>query len=166
MSSEIDVREAEGVTGVKMVDITGKNEVYREAVVEGFIKLRPETISAITEGRVPKGDVAAAAQLAAINAVKKTPELILLAHPIPLTSVDVKVEPLEDTVKVTVAVRATARTGVELEALTGVAAALLTIFDMCKQLEKDEMGQYPSTVITGIRVVKKVKGGYRVDATV
>lgn len=143
--------------GVEMVDITGKSEVYREALAEGFIKLRPETISAIAEGRVPKGDVKTAAQLAAINAVKKTPELILLAHPIPLTSVDVKVEPLEDVVKVIVSVKAMAKTGVELEALTGVAAALLTIFDMCKQLEKDEEGQYPSTVITDIRVVKKVK---------
>jgi len=143
--------------GVEMVDITGKSEVYREAVAEGFIRVRPETISAMVEGRVPKGDVSTAAQLAAINAVKKTPELILLAHPIPVTSVDVKIEPLEESVKVTVTVRATAKTGVELEALTGVMAALLTIFDMCKQLEKDEGGQYPSTVITDIRVIRKVK---------
>ena len=147
--------------GVEMVDITRKSEVYREAVAEGFIRLRPETVSAMVEGKVPKGDVSTAAQLAAINAVKKTPELILLAHPIPVTSVDVKIEPLEESVKVTVTVRATAKTGVELEALTGVIAALLTIFDMCKQLEKDEEGQYPSTAITDIRVVRKVKEATR-----
>ncbi|RLI26927.1 cyclic pyranopterin monophosphate synthase MoaC [Candidatus Bathyarchaeota archaeon] len=144
-----------------MVDITRKSEVYREAVAEGFIRLRPETVSAMVEGKVPKGDVSTAAQLAAINAVKKTPELILLAHPIPVTSVDVKIEPLEESIKVTVTVRATAKTGVELEALTGVIAALLTIFDMCKQLEKDEEGQYPSTAITDIRVVRKVKEATR-----
>jgi len=147
--------------GVEMVDITRKSEVYREAVAEGFIRLRPETVSAMVEGKVPKGDVSTAAQLAAINAVKKTPELILLAHPIPVTSVDVKIEPLEESIKVTVTVRATAKTGVELEALTGVIAALLTIFDMCKQLEKDEEGQYPSTAITDIRVVRKVKEATR-----
>ncbi|RJS75083.1 cyclic pyranopterin monophosphate synthase MoaC [Candidatus Bathyarchaeota archaeon] len=143
--------------GVEMVDITGKNEVYREAMAEGVIRLRPETVSAIVEGKIPKGDVLTAAQLAAINAVKKTPELILLAHPIPVTSVDVEIKPLVESVKVIVTVKATAKTGVELEALTGVTVALLTIFDMCKQLEKDEKGEYPSTTITDIKVVRKVK---------
>ena len=140
-----------------MVDITGKREVYREAEAEGFIRLKPETVTAIVEGRIPKGDVITAAQLACVNAVKKTPELILLAHPIPITSVNASIEPVKDGVKVSVTVKTVSKTGVELEALTGVMVALLTVFDMCKQLEKDEKGQYPSTLITDIRIVGKVK---------
>ncbi len=143
--------------GVEMVDITCKKECYREAEARGFIILKPETVTSIREGRVPKGDVMTAAQLAAINAVKKTADLILLAHPISITSVDVRLEPLEGGVRATVIVKAVSKTGVELEALTGVVAALLTVFDMCKQLEKDEKGQYPFTAITDVRVVKKVK---------
>ena len=142
-----------------MVDITGKQEVYREARAEGFIRLKPETVKAIVHGKIPKGDVLTAAQLACINAVKKTPELVLLAHPIPITSVSVSVKPVEGGVEASVTVKAVSKTGVELEALTGVMAALLTVFDMCKQLEKDEKGQYPSTVITDIKVTWKMKAG-------
>ncbi|MEM2756692.1 MAG: cyclic pyranopterin monophosphate synthase MoaC, partial [Candidatus Bathyarchaeia archaeon] len=82
--------------GVEMVDITGKKEVYREAEARGLIMLRPETIAAIKDGKIPKGDVITVAQLAAINAVKKTPDLILLAHQIaPITSIDVKLNVVE-----------------------------------------------------------------------
>ncbi|MBS7648366.1 MAG: cyclic pyranopterin monophosphate synthase MoaC [Candidatus Bathyarchaeia archaeon] len=144
--------------GVEMVDITGKKEVYREAEAQGLIILKPETVSAIKEGKIPKGDVISAAQLAAINAVKKTPDLILLAHPIAsITSIDVKLKVAENGVKATVTVKSVAKTGVELEALVGVTTALLTIFDMCKQFEKDENGQYPLTRITDIRVTRKKK---------
>ncbi|MEM3104030.1 MAG: cyclic pyranopterin monophosphate synthase MoaC [Candidatus Bathyarchaeia archaeon] len=144
--------------GVEMVDITGKKEVYREAEARGLIMLRPETIAAIKDGKIPKGDVITVAQLAAINAVKKTPDLILLAHQIaPITSIDVKLNIVEGGVEASVTVKAVAKTGVELEALVGVTTALLTVFDMCKQFEKDEHGQYPSTRIVDIKVVRKIK---------
>ena len=142
-----------------MVDITGKPEVYREARAEGFIKLRSSTIKAIEEGKVPKGDVLTVARIAAINAVKMTPRLIMLSHPIPITGVDVDIEPSSSSIKVSVTVKSESKTGVELEALIGVAAALINIFDMVKPLEKDEHGVYPETLIYGIRVVSKVKGG-------
>lgn len=142
-----------------MVDITGKPEIYREAKAEGFIKLKPSTIEAIVEGRVRKGDVITVARIAAINAVKMTPRLIVLSHPIPITGVDVSIEPSSSSLKVSVTVRSESKTGVELEALVGVTAALLNIFDMVKPLEKDEHGLYPETLIYGVRVIDKVKGG-------
>ncbi|MEM2739856.1 MAG: cyclic pyranopterin monophosphate synthase MoaC [Candidatus Bathyarchaeia archaeon] len=142
-----------------MVDITSKPEVYREAKAEGFIKLKPSTIKAIDEGRAPKGDVLTVARIAAINAVKMTPRLIMLSHPIPITGVDVDIEPSSSSLKVSVTVRSESKTGVELEALVGVTAALINIFDMVKPLEKDEYGLYPETLIYGVRVVGKVKGG-------
>jgi cyclic pyranopterin phosphate synthase len=142
---------------VRMVDITEKEEVYREATAEGVIRLRRETLEKIKRGEVPKGDVVSVAKTAAILAVKKTWEMIPLCHPIPITFVDVNVELQEDAVKVTVNVRTTARTGVEMEALTGASVALLTVWDMVKALEKDERGQYPYTEISSIRVVEKVK---------
>ncbi|MCC6003589.1 MAG: cyclic pyranopterin monophosphate synthase MoaC [Thermofilum sp.] len=142
---------------VRMVDITEKEEVYREATAEGVIRLRRETLEKIKRGEVPKGDVVSVAKTAAILAVKKTWEMIPLCHPIPITFVDVNVELQEDAVKVTVNVRTTARTGVEMEALTGASVALLTVWDMVKALEKDEHGQYPYTEISSIRVVEKVK---------
>jgi cyclic pyranopterin phosphate synthase len=142
---------------VRMVDITEKEEVYREATAEGVIRLRRETLEKIKRGEVPKGDVVSVAKTAAILAVKKTWEMIPLCHPIPITFVDVNVELQEDAVKVAVNVRTTARTGVEMEALTGASVALLTVWDMVKALEKDERGQYPYTEISSIRVVEKVK---------
>jgi len=144
---------------LSMVDITAKPEVMRVAVAEGTIRLRGETIQAIREGRVKKGDVITAAKLAAVNAVKKTPELVFLAHPIPITDVEVSIRLEEEAsqVRSRVTVKSVGKTGVELEAVLGVMASLLTIFDMCKYLEKDERGQYPVTVISDIRVVEKVK---------
>lgn len=142
---------------IHMVDITGKPEVYREARAEGFIKLKSSTIKAIEEGRVPKGDVVTVAKVAAINAVKMTSSLVILSHPIPITSIDVDVEFIGSSLKVSVTVRSESKTGVELEALVGVAAALINIFDMVKPLEKDEYGLYPESLIYDIRVVSKVK---------
>ncbi len=140
-----------------MVDITGKSVVYREATATGIIKLRPETIELIRKKGVEKGDVEQVASVAAVLAVKKTPELVPLCHPIPITGVEVDFSYGEDHVEVRVSVRTTAKTGVEMEALAGVTAALLTIWDMVKKYEKDEEGQYPYTMITGVRVVRKVK---------
>ncbi|MFA4646170.1 cyclic pyranopterin monophosphate synthase MoaC [Pyrococcus kukulkanii] len=143
--------------GVKMVEIGHKDVVYRRAVAKGRIRLRPETVKLIREGKIEKGNVLAAAQIAGILAVKRTPELIPLCHPIPLTGVDITFEFGEDYIEVTCEVRAYYKTGVEMEALTGATVALLTIWDMVKAVEKDERGQYPYTRIEDVRVVEKVK---------
>ncbi|WP_175059759.1 cyclic pyranopterin monophosphate synthase MoaC [Thermococcus sp. 2319x1] len=143
--------------GVKMVEVGHKDVVFRKAVAKGRIKLKPETIKLIQEGKTKKGNVIAAAQLAGILAVKKTPELIPLCHPIPLTGVDISFEFGEDYIEATCEVRAYYKTGVEMEALTGVSVALLTIWDMVKAAEKDPNGQYPFTKIEEIKVIEKVK---------
>ena len=142
----------------KMVDISAKPEVFRVAEASGFISLKHETLEKIKAGEVPKGDVLSVARTAAILAVKRTPELVPLTHPIPLTSVDVDLELEEKGVRANVLVKTTAKTGVEMEALVGVTAALLTVWDMVKGLEKDEAGQYPTTAITDVKVERKVKG--------
>jgi cyclic pyranopterin phosphate synthase len=141
-----------------MVDIGGKPQVQRTAVASGRVLLKPETVDKIKAGEVPKGDVLTVAQTAAILAVKRTPELVPLTHPLPIVSVDVNLKLEKDGVGVKVEVKSTGQTGVEMEALAGVAAALLTVWDMVKGLEKDKDGQYPTTKITDIRVERKVKG--------
>ncbi|AHF80323.1 MULTISPECIES: cyclic pyranopterin monophosphate synthase MoaC [Thermococcus] len=143
--------------GVKMVEVGHKDVVFRKAIAKGKIKLKPETIKLIQEGKTKKGNVLAAAQIAGILAVKRTWEIIPLCHPIPLTGVDISFEFGEDYIEATCEVRAYYKTGVEMEALTGVSVALLTIWDMVKAVEKDEKGQYPVTRIYDIRVVEKVK---------
>ncbi len=140
-----------------MIDISSKPEVFREAVAEGYIKLKKETVELIKEKLVEKGDVLTISSVVAVQAVKKTPELLPLTHNIPITHVSTSYEILDDRVKVTVTVRTTAKTGVEMEALTGVALALLNIWDMVKKYEKDERGQYPETQISSIRVLRKTK---------
>ncbi|NAY89324.1 MAG: cyclic pyranopterin monophosphate synthase MoaC [Desulfurococcales archaeon] len=142
---------------VKMIDIGEKEEVYREATAVGRIRLKKETIKIIKEGKVEKGDVIATATIAAMLAVKKTPEILPLTHNIPITSVDVRFEFEEDLVTVYVTVKAYAKTGVEMEALNGASSALLNIWDMVKKYEKDEHGQYPMTAIEEIKVLEKVK---------
>jgi len=141
-----------------MVDISTKPAVPRTAVASGFIHLKEETLEKIKAGKVPKGDVLTVAQTAAILAVKRTPQLVPLAHLIPLTSTDVGFKFEEDGIRVDVEVRSTGQTGVEMEALVGVTSALLAIWDMVKGLEKDEAGQYPTTAIKDVKVIKKVKG--------
>lgn len=145
-------------SGIKMIDVGQKPDVQRTATARGEIKLKPSTIERIKSGEIKKGDVLSAAQLAAIMAVKKTPEFIPLCHPIPITSVDVNFEIEKDRITCYCSVCAHYKTGVEMEALCGVAAALLTIWDMVKYLEKDESGQYPTTRIESIEVLEKVKG--------
>ncbi|MBO8174548.1 MAG: cyclic pyranopterin monophosphate synthase MoaC [Thermococcus sp.] len=144
--------------GVKMVEVGHKDVVFRKAIAKGKIRLKPETIKLIQEGKTKKGNVIATAQIAGILAVKRTWEMIPLCHPIPLTGVDISFEFGEDYIEATCEVRAYYKTGVEMEALTGVSVALLTIWDMVKAVEKDEKGQYPVTRIYDIRVVEKVKG--------
>ncbi len=141
-----------------MVDVTEKREVVRVAKAEGFIRLRRETVKAIRENRTPKGDVLSVSNVAGILAVKKTPELIPMCHPIPITSVSLDFEIADEGVKVVCTVKSVGKTGVEMEALTGVSVALLTIWDMVKALEKDESGNYPHTRIEYVRVIEKIKG--------
>jgi len=145
-----------------MVDITGKPVSYREAAARGRIRLRAETIKRIREGKIEKGDPIYAARIAGIMAAKSTSSIIPLCHPIPLTNVEVDVRVSgPDTVEVESTVKTRAQTGVEMEALVATAIALLTIWDMTKQYEKDEEGQYPFTAIEDIIVVRKVKAGQR-----
>lgn len=143
---------------MSMVDITAKSEVYREAKARGQIKLRSETIKLIREGRVEKGDPIYTAKIAGILAAKNTSMLIPLCHPIPITNVNIDVRILgENVIEVESTVKTRAQTGVEMEALVATSIALLTIWDMVKQYEKDVDGQYPYTLIQNIYVVKKVK---------
>ena len=141
-----------------MVDVSGKAQVFREATATGSIKLKPETIDLIKTNKIAKGDPLYTAKIAGVLAAKKTSDLIPLCHPLPLTNVEVMVKVSNKaTVEATATVKTRAQTGVEMEALTAVSAALLTVWDMTKQYEKDPAGQYPSTVIENIFVVKKLK---------
>lgn len=140
-----------------MVDISEKRDIIRVAKASGKIKLKKETINLIKEMKIEKGDVISVAKTMAILAVKKTPELISLCHPIPITNVKVDMNFLNDSIEVTVTVKSIAKTGVEMEALSGVVAALLNIWDMVKAYEKNEKGQYPTTLIYDIRVIEKQK---------
>ena len=141
-----------------MVDVSGKDEIFREATASGTIKLKAETINLIKTGKIAKGDPLYTAKIAGVLAAKKTSNLIPLCHPLPLTNVQVDVKVLDEgTVEVLAIVKAKAQTGVEMEALAAVSMGLLTVWDMTKQYEKDAAGQYPSTRIEDIHVVRKFK---------
>lgn len=140
------------------MEITEKPVTGRRAVASGIIRLKGSTVESIREGGVKKGDVLTVARVAAIQAVKEAPRTIPMCHPIPITGVEVDFVLLPAAVRATVAVTSVGRTGVEMEALAGVSAALLNVWDMVKYLEKDGTGNYPSTSIEDIRVVEKRKG--------
>lgn len=137
----------------KMVDVGGKDETAREAVAEAVVKMSPTTLKLVVEGQIKKGDVFGAARLAGIAAAKKTPDLIPLCHPLPLDAVgiDFDVDEEKSAIRIITAARVTARTGVEMEALTAAAVAALTIYDMCKAAEK-------GITITDLRLIKKTGG--------
>jgi cyclic pyranopterin phosphate synthase len=141
-----------------MVDVSGKAEIFREATATGTIKLKPETVNLIQEGKIAKGDPLYTAKVAGVLAAKKTSDLVPLCHPLPLTSVAVEAK-IKDriTVEVVATVKAKAQTGVEMEALVTASVGLLTIWDMVKQYEKDANGQYPTTAIQNVHVVRKLK---------
>jgi len=143
---------------IKMIDLSGKETVARKAVAAGVIRLKASTVDAIRKGEIKKGDPLTVGEIAAILAVKNTPDLIPLCHNIPIGKAHVEYRLGETTIEARCTVTTYARTGVEMEALAGVTVALLNIWDMTKYLEKDEDGQYPDTVITDIRVIEKVKG--------
>lgn len=143
-----------------MVDVTEKTPSCRTATAEAAVLCAPETIEAIRTGGVKKGDVLAVAQVAGIQAAKHTWELIPLCHPLPLSGVDIAFELTDSAVKITATVRCTGPTGVEMEALTAVSVAALTVYDMCKALQKD-------MVITKVRLLEKTggkSGDYRSDS--
>jgi cyclic pyranopterin phosphate synthase len=141
-----------------MADITSKPEVLRQAVASGRIQLKPSTISKIRNGRIAKGDPMAAAEVAAVLAAKNTSQTLPFCHPIPITNVLAEAEIDRSSITVRSTVRTTARTGVEMEALSAASTYLLTVWDMVKPYEKDARGQYPDTRIRDLRVVTKSKG--------
>ena len=137
----------------RMVDVSGKDVTDRVAVARGAIVMQPETLARIVGGALPKGDVLAAARLAGIMAAKRTAELIPLCHPLPLAAVEIDLTPDPGGTRLEVAatVRSSGRTGVEMEALTAVSVALLTLYDMAKSIDRGMR-------LTDIRLVHKSGG--------
>ncbi|MCG8401807.1 MAG: cyclic pyranopterin monophosphate synthase MoaC [Firmicutes bacterium] len=136
----------------RMVDIGAKGDTAREAVARGVVIMRPETLALIAGGRVAKGDVLAVARVAGIMAAKETGRLIPMAHPISLTGVNVDFRLQEpDRVGIQARVRTTGKTGVEMEALTAVTVAGLTIYDMCKAVDRE-------MVVGNVRLISKTGG--------
>jgi cyclic pyranopterin phosphate synthase len=140
-----------------MMNIADKKTVYRESQASGWIELSENTMELIKRKEIKKGDALMVAEITAIQAIKNTPNLIPHCHQILVQSVEVNYEILPNGIKVIISVAAFGQTGVEMEALTGVSIALLTLWDMVKYLEKDEHGQYPHTFIHDIQVDYKVK---------
>jgi len=136
-----------------MVDVSGKQETTREAVAAGSVTMMPETLKLILDRKISKGDVFAVARVAGIMAAKRTAEIIPLCHTLGLTSAEIAFEPdkASSRVNITATVRTSGRTGVEMEALTAVAAAGLTIYDMCKAVDR-------AMTVTDIRLMKKTGG--------
>lgn len=137
----------------RMVDVTAKDVTGRIAVARGSVRMRPETLALIVEKKVEKGDVFSVARVAGIMAAKKTPELIPMCHPLNITSVEIDLAPRQNPARVEIeaVVKVAGKTGVEMEAMTAVSAAGLTIYDMCKAVDRE-------MVIGEIRLVKKSGG--------
>jgi cyclic pyranopterin phosphate synthase len=137
----------------RMVDVSAKPDTVREAVALGSVRMQPETLALIASGGVPKGDIIAVARLAGVMAAKRAHELIPLCHPLLLTDIDVQITPDEaaSALEITATVRSTGKTGVEMEAMTAVAVAGLTVYDMCKAVDRGMR-------IEGVRLVRKSGG--------
>jgi cyclic pyranopterin phosphate synthase len=137
----------------RMVDVGGKDETHRVAVAEGEIAMKPETLALVASGTAKKGDVLGVARIAAIQAAKRTSDLIPLCHPVPLTSVsvDFSLDEKQSTVCCRVTAECTGKTGVEMEALTAVAVGLLTVYDMCKAVDR-------GMTISQVRLLEKSGG--------
>ena len=150
---ELHLTHLDDQGNAKMVDVGDKDVTSREAVARGHVSIQPETLRLIKEGLMKKGDVLTIAQLAGIMGAKKTSELIPLCHPLPLDRVDVDLELDEEKgrINITAAAKTTARTGVEMEALTAVSVAALTLYDMCKSVDRGMR-------IETVRLVKKSGG--------
>jgi len=137
----------------RMVGVGHKPAVGRRAVAEAVVRMAPESARAISEGALPKGDAAAVARVAGIMAAKRTPELVALCHPLPIdrAAVDVAVDAGAGEVRITATIETTARTGVEMEALTAASVAALNVYDLVKGID-------PAITIDGVRLVEKTKG--------
>jgi len=135
----------------RMVDVSDKAVTTREAVAEGFVRMAPATLALALSGDGKKGDVRAVAEIAGVMAAKKTSDLIPMCHPLPIAKAEVRVEPGEGGLAVTARVKTTGQTGVEMEALTAVSVACLTLYDMLKAAEK-------GMVIETVRLVSKTGG--------
>jgi cyclic pyranopterin monophosphate synthase len=146
---ELTHLDAEG--NARMVDVSDKADTVRRAVAIGFIHLLPETLQTLRDKTLPKGDALAAARIAGIMAAKRTSELIPLCHPLPLTSADVSIELTDEGANIRAEVGVTGKTGVEMEALTAVSVAALTLYDMVKAIDR-------AAVITDIRLQSKSGG--------
>lgn len=151
MADEQELTHLNEAGEVRMVDVGDKPVTDREAVAEGFVVMSEELANRFFSGDLPKGDAAAVARIAGIMAAKKTAELIPLCHPIPLTGVEVALEPSGRGIRVVASVRTTDRTGVEMEAMTAVAVAALTTYDMVKGVERD-------VTIESVRLLSKSGG--------
>lgn len=148
-----ELTHLDGEGRAHMVDVGGKADAMREAVARGAVRMQPATLQKIVDGVMPKGDVLAVARVAGIMAAKRTWELIPLCHPLLLTHVSVELEPnaAGDMLLIAATVRTTGKTGVEMEALTAVSVAALTIYDMCKAIDRGMQ-------ITDLRLAEK-RGG-------
>ena len=156
MESGVGLNMKKEIQGI--VEIGSKPVVQRKATATGLLHLQQETKQAIVEKSVKKGDVLEASTIAAIQAVKETPRIIPHCHPIPLEGCKVDWAWEGTSLRCTVHVSAHYKTGIEMEALTGVSAGLLCVLDMVKSYEKDEQGQYPDATITDLKILEKRKG--------
>lgn len=135
----------------RMVDVSGKSVTTRTATASGLVRMSAETVRAIREHKTPKGDPLETARIAGVMAAKRTSELVPLCHPLPLTHADVQLEVRDDGVKILARATTEGRTGVEMEALTAASVTALTIYDMCKAIDKE-------MIITDIRLESKTGG--------
>ena len=135
----------------KMVDVTDKSETFREAIAEGTVIVEPDTMELIKSGGIKKGDVLSVAQVAGIMAAKKTSDMIPMCHPLMLSGVDISFELTDAEIHIKATVKCKGSTGVEMEALSAVSTAALTIYDMCKAVQRD-------ITITDIRLMYKSGG--------
>ena len=149
MSKKLSHLDKDGAA--RMVDVSAKSETAREAKASGAVRMKPETLAAIREANIAKGDVLGAARLAAIMAAKRTAELIPLCHSLPLDHIGVEFEFEEDQIIVSATARTVSRTGVEMEALVAVSTACLTIYDMAKAIDRE-------MIIENIRLLSKSGG--------
>ena len=143
----------DGDGNARMVDVTDKDVTFRVATAEGEVNMQPETLRLIVDGKHAKGDVMAVARIAGIQAAKKCADLIPLCHPLALSAVRVELQPdvVENLVRITATCKLSGKTGVEMEALNGVNAGLLTIYDMCKAVDR-------GMTITDIQLLEKSGG--------
>jgi len=149
----VESHEGKMARPIRMIDITQKRDTERQAIAVGRIRMKPETLSLIRQGRMDKGDVLAVAQTAGIMAAKQTSSLIPLCHPLLLTSVVVQFDITRevDVIEITASATGVGKTGMDMEALTAVSVAALTIYDMCKGVDR-------AMTIDGIRLLKKSGG--------